>query len=596
MTQLENYLEYYVKQKAPGYAVLITGAWGTGKTFQVMRAIPESDRYYVSLFGLQSTDEVYAEVLATMFPRSEKIKKSTRKIDDTSIEVPGIITIPAGKILSGFVGALFRSNVKTDRTIIFDDLERCALSIKETLGVINRYIEHHGCRVVVLAHDEKIAEDFSQAKEKIFGQTIAASPDVNSAFDAFTQVFSTYTNRNFIKLHKKFIIDIFNSSEVKSLRVLKHVIEDLIRLHTTLLPKHIQNYDAMKELIGLFTATNLEVRAGRINRDDLKTRTSTNTGYLVKQALGKNKDDLPIPAIVKAIHRYKLVNLESRVIGEDLLASILIDGFFEHSTIQESLDESAFFIKPTEAPAWKIFMQFDDLDDNIVEQALASLKTQFANRTITSYGELLHIFSLRFMMVENSLIAGSLDDVEKDCKLYVDDILNQNRIEPLPYNWTSSVSVGRSFGGFAYWIKDTYKQHFNNVVEYFIQARKSAQETLLTKESSHLLELMHQDDMAFFEKITFTNTGENTYASVPIFASVDPQDFVKRWMHAPVKNWHLIQLALNSRYESGLLKSSLQKEAEWIEKVQIEFQKEIESANGIRKLRLQRAQIKNPQE
>ena len=36
-TQLEHFLNYYKKTESPGYAVLVTGEWGTGKTFQVQQ-------------------------------------------------------------------------------------------------------------------------------------------------------------------------------------------------------------------------------------------------------------------------------------------------------------------------------------------------------------------------------------------------------------------------------------------------------------------------------------------------------------------------------------------------------------------------------
>ena len=46
-THLESYLEYYLSLESPGFAVLVKGPWGTGKTFQVKKFIPEAKRYYV---------------------------------------------------------------------------------------------------------------------------------------------------------------------------------------------------------------------------------------------------------------------------------------------------------------------------------------------------------------------------------------------------------------------------------------------------------------------------------------------------------------------------------------------------------------------
>ncbi|WP_420169959.1 P-loop NTPase fold protein, partial [Morganella morganii] len=34
-SNLKNYLDYYTKLENPGYALLITGGWGSGKTYQI---------------------------------------------------------------------------------------------------------------------------------------------------------------------------------------------------------------------------------------------------------------------------------------------------------------------------------------------------------------------------------------------------------------------------------------------------------------------------------------------------------------------------------------------------------------------------------
>ena len=65
-TALANYLRYYSTLEAPGYAVLITGPWGVGKTYQVKEVIPEAERYFVSLYGLYSVNGIHDAVLSGM--------------------------------------------------------------------------------------------------------------------------------------------------------------------------------------------------------------------------------------------------------------------------------------------------------------------------------------------------------------------------------------------------------------------------------------------------------------------------------------------------------------------------------------------------
>jgi hypothetical protein len=44
------------------------------------------------------------------------------------------------------------------KIIIFDDLERCKLKISELFGYINEFVEHYGCKVILLSEEIKIFE------------------------------------------------------------------------------------------------------------------------------------------------------------------------------------------------------------------------------------------------------------------------------------------------------------------------------------------------------------------------------------------------------------------------------------------------------
>ena len=109
-------MDYYCSLKGPRYAVLVTGGWGTGKTHQVREAIPTTDAYYVSLFGLNSTDEIVAAVYAAMFPRKAWVKGAANRVDDLTAEVPGFGSLAIKGLTSGLVGAFLRQEVDTKKT------------------------------------------------------------------------------------------------------------------------------------------------------------------------------------------------------------------------------------------------------------------------------------------------------------------------------------------------------------------------------------------------------------------------------------------------------------------------------------------------
>ncbi|ECR7588392.1 hypothetical protein F2C00_09385, partial [Salmonella enterica] len=158
-TNLEIYLDYYIGLDAPGFAVLVTGEWGSGKTFQVMNAIPSNLQCHVSLFGIVDSQEVYSTVFSKMFPGKNFAKKLIEMTKDISGEIDGL-TFGAGSLAGNILSPLIKLTVDRNKIIIFDDLERCPMSNKEIFGVINQYIEHHQCKVVILAHDKEAHNEF----------------------------------------------------------------------------------------------------------------------------------------------------------------------------------------------------------------------------------------------------------------------------------------------------------------------------------------------------------------------------------------------------------------------------------------------------
>lgn len=184
-THLSEYLSYYRDLETPGFAVLVTGKWGTGKTYQVKQCVPEDACYYVSLFGVQTVEQLHSEVFAVAWPGLSRASGAVEKIGSTANSMGGLWSL--GGMASGVVNAALKRELEPDRVLIFDDLERSNLDVKDLLGAINNYVEHQGFRVIVIAHDKKMTKKFRDMKEKTFGQTIRVEPQVEDAMNAFLE-------------------------------------------------------------------------------------------------------------------------------------------------------------------------------------------------------------------------------------------------------------------------------------------------------------------------------------------------------------------------------------------------------------------------
>lgn len=584
-----QYLEYFKGLEEPGYAVLVTGDWGVGKTYQVRNYLSEDDYYYVSLFGLTSIDEIHASVLSEVDPKLSKIDKVVSGFGKASGSAGGLYAV-LGNAAPTVISAVLRKKLQPDKVLIFDDLERSCLDFKDLLGVINTYVEHYGCRVIVITHDKKLKKKFKKLKEKLFGQTILITPQVAEAFEKFLANTKKSNFQTFANIHKDDIIRIFYESGTMSLRVLRHIVEDLERLHRTLSEDHLGNAEAMTKLVCLFCALNIEVRAGKLGKSDLKNREECVMGYEYRRHASQDDPPRP-PRLVKSNDKYSFTELgDSNLLNDDVLVQMLIEGQYIKDEIRGSLDNSSYFQKPEDAPPWKIICNLHHYDDATVKTAAEKMQQQFDNREVTEPGEMLHIFALKMMMSAEGIQPEEYDEIVDSCKTYISDLLHAGKLPP----WEPQELPGPqldSFGGYRYWVQDEHKDRFREIQEYLLEMRKKALENQCPDIAHELLKLVKADGQKFFEQVSHTNYCENPYMSIPVLRHIDPREFVDAWLESSPENRQLICYALEGRYFSdvSLHGEELAIERPWINQV-LEFLKsEANRTEGFRGLQIRLA-------
>ena len=587
-----KYLEYFKSLQAPGYAVLVTGDWGVGKTYQVRKYLSEDEHYYVSLFGLTSADEIHASVLSEADPTLAKISQVFSKFRQVSDSAGGLYAA-LGNVAPTAINAVLRKKIKPDKILIFDDLERSRLELKDLLGVINTYVEHYGCRVVVITHDDKLKGKFKKLKEKLFGQTILITPQVAEAFEKFVSDTKMPNFQTFANSHKDDIIRVFDESGAMSLRVLRHVVEDLKRLHGALSNDHLGNAEAMAKLVCLFCALNIEVRTGKLKENNLRNRESCITTYEYKRHAAQDGPPPP-PELVKSNDKYSFTELgDGNLLNDDVLVQTLIEGQYLEDEIRGSLDNSSYFQKPEDAPPWRIICSMPLYDIATVEAAADRIQQQFDNREVTEPGEMLHIFSLKMMMSAEGIRPEGCDEVVDSCKAYINDLLRAGKLPPEELQQLPGPRLD-SFGAYGYWVQDEYENRFKEIKEYMLKMRKQALENQYPDIARGLLELVRTDSQKFFEQVSHTNYCENPYKSIPVLGHIDPQEFVDVWLRSPPGNWHFICYALEERYLSDDLGDSLRRkeldtESSWFLQVLEILESEVEKSEGFRGIQIRLA-------
>lgn len=565
MSHLKDYLDYYATTKKPGYAVLVTGAWGSGKTHQVKEALGEDSCYYVSLFGLQSVEDIHAAVLAQMDPQMSKVKAIFGGVGDVSNAFGGLGKVAglAPKILN----AVLIQDVKDDRIIVFDDFERCTVKLSDIIGAINVYVEHNGCCVVVIAHDEACVETFQGQKEKLIGQTLKIKPQVDEAFDAFAKGFFKDKKLRFIKTHKNTIIDIFNSSEVKSLRILKHVLEDIGRLYECLDEAHRNNSEAMKAVLLVFLAFNMKLRKGDICEENITKRSGSD--------------------LASKLDKFDPSALRNQILNDEVLGQMLINGHYAKTAIQASLNNSHYFMAAQDMPPWKIIWNFCDYSEYIVAKAITDMQAQFDQRSCDNLGEMLHIFCLRIMLSENSVLSENVETVVSECKLYMDDLLAENQLPPRKLNADWDGAFDHGYDGYGFWgLRGDRKAEVLELLTYLDAAREKALEDKLPQVGEDLLRLMTEDIKEFERLICTPKDNQDTYGRIPILSHIKPETFVKTWLDKPQENWDEIKRALSNRYKYNPFINGLENEKKWAHSVTEILETKASETDGMKAMRM----------
>lgn len=570
---LRKYLDYYRKLEAPGFAVMVTGAWGIGKSHQVIHSLDANEFFHISLFGLRTAEELRSAMFAQMFPARHRIKALAGDATQSLHAASGPFAL--GAFAPALLSAFLDREVTAERVLIFDDLERSRMPLKVLLGVINNYVEHFGCRAIVIVHDRKLVDPYlTDAKEKLFGQTLEALPQIDEAFLAFAAKHNQSPFGDFLTKHKKDVLDIFAKSEQPSLRLLKYLIEDLRRFHGALDNRHSSHADAMAETVKMISVFAIEVRAGVMTADDLTNRK--------RQAAEEHSK------IFEANARYGTIRVESDTLQDGLLADMFLKGIFDPTEIGRNLDESVHFLAPREDPPWRVVINFDKLDDADVEIGLTRMNAQIEARDEISPGEMLHILALRLMMAEQGISGQSPDEAVADAKVYIDAMDQLDRIPPrtLSHEWRHERFD--AYAGTGYWVSDPMKGHFKEIIDHLRTVREATMERKLQQALPSLLEAL-QEGEKFFEMLVSTYTGNNPYAHVSILDKFDPRTFVDAWLSAPKSSWYWIGSAINERYKSSSQSPALQRERPWMRQVVALLEEEVGKRQSFARLRLSRA-------
>ena len=328
---VESILDY-VRADYTDYAIMINGEWGSGKTyFWNNKVKPKIDgmqfngkKYstiYMSLYGISNLEEISKKIF---IETTQLMDKNVKK----HIETTGKYSIPeyakTGLNMANSFGANTNEKINyekffatDDKVLCFDDLERANVDVIDILGYINNFVEHDHIKTIIICNEKELstklknsnlemktfiatylldkqgelakddgkpmveriqekieyvfdkANDYERIKEKLIGETFEYRPEFNYIING---ILMRYENDKdlirFLRENTPYIINTFNKSGTRNLRILKHSLNDFKKIYE-MVNKYYPNtnYRVLQTMLIFTIAISFEIKAGKITKD-----------------------------------------------------------------------------------------------------------------------------------------------------------------------------------------------------------------------------------------------------------------------------------------------------------------------------------------
>lgn len=591
---IRDFLKYYCNlPKEPQYAVLLTGLWGSGKTWFIKNFIanhlPQPERVlYLSLYGVQTFDDIESEFFRLLHPvlGSKPVRilhRLARGVLKTSINFDvdgdgksdGSVSggIPTEKMLE-------RISLDPSRILVLDDLERCSIPIADLMGYVNQFIEHGGIKAVLIANEvELLKQDpgtdvgYARIKEKLIGRTFEVVPEVASALESFAADLPTVRAQEVVRANFGLISQVYECSKYKNLRLVRHALWEFDRLTQSLEDAALRSNPLLADLLAVFLSYSFEVHSGTVKVSELMKLNDKWSLFL-----NKSKDQ---PNPEQRFHdiraKYSGLNLYTSLITDPVWEAIFSTGSIPRADLNESLLKSKYFQNETQ-PNWVKLWYGINLSDEEFSSVLTQVEAEWNSRQYRHLGEIIHVTGLFVRFARNGIYKRSVEDVIQSAKEYIDHLLTSGEIPVTQPNWRPSPFERDAYAGLGF--ASLEEDPFKDFLEYIDEQRRAALNSSFPVQAASLLALVGTDTNLFFRKIILNNDSANVYYETPILHLISPSDFIERLLSATQEDRQTVAYAIKERYRFQQFNMKLLPELDWLCQVAAQLRTEIEKRAG----------------
>jgi len=573
-------LEYCFSSIPPQYAMLLKGAWGSGKTWfiqDLIRTIHAKGgrELYVSLYGINSFSAIEDEFYRKLHP----------VLSSKGMEI-------AGKILKGTLKATLKVDLNADGhddgslnittpnlnlpdylrntaglVLIFDDIERCSINLPDLLGYINHFVEHQDYKVILIANEDELNKDdkYKAIKEKLIGKIFEITPQIDCALDSFIEDSKT---DKFYEAHRDLIKHTHIQSTYRNLRHLRQALLDFARVERKL-PNYItERHDLMAHLLRLFLIFTFEIRHGKMVANDINNAHANYVSYQVKQYLN-NEQEEEKPVVAHLKEKYKTIDLYNTLIETEEWVNLLDKGIINQDTITAQLKTSKYLITQ-DTPTWIKLWNFREHTDAEFSELLEQVWEQFENLEITSLPEIKHVFGMMLFFSQEKLTDKPFDEIILTGKKCIKNLRDKGDFDKKTEH---RFREDESAMGMQYICYDT--DEFKEFCTYVRKEQEQALTATLPMIGKELLSILDKSPDEFAAQLY----SPGPCCDIPVLSHIPASEFIRHLLQLKGNELHSACYFLEERYlHNG--SSILTQELDWVLQVKDLLEREIELRAG----------------
>jgi hypothetical protein len=480
---IDSYLD--PEKLAVPHAILVSGPWGSGKTHYIEKVYePERKRriensggkhtpfLFVSLFGVKSVIEVKREIFTRLNPSMKKLGKTAHLLLSGSGEF-----LRMGNTVKQFqedISNKALDNIGINNVVfVFDDLERAdSAALPEILGFVNSLVSECERRVIILADEERLRENnaafWQEQNEKVIGRRVEIEPEFDTAISAAITRIGNESVKSFFADRLEKISYIAGISGVKNLRSLLWAIDCSSQFVSCLIADEDIPAAYTERAMLMVIASSLWLRSGRIAPNTLEKVTQVSHERLIRRIRSKDSEPRDFDKAAEAFFD-TFVSLDpgappveySRIVNFEQSSLLKIEEMLRWVKSQNGFGEAY------SEPSWRILWHAHNRSIKDIKSAISGFENDFESRRFSSMGEILHCAGVAIKLRISPRKEGySSEELVGRFKIYIDDLVSQNRLDPLTIN--GSINIPDEFGGMGFAARET--EEFKEVCKYLFEA------------------------------------------------------------------------------------------------------------------------------